>query len=255
MNPSIRTYAMLSLITPSIAFGACDARSGPQTTALVELYTSEGCSSCPPADRYLNELPGKRYRADQLVPIALHVNYWDYIGWKDPYAKPAFVERQHRLAAANRQHTVYTPHVFVAGTEVQSWRSNLDDVVRQVNAIPARAAINLRGNSARPGTLAIEAKATAEKGRPAELYVAITENRLASNVHAGENRGVTLTHDHVVREWLGPVALVDGQASISRQVPLADSWQVSQLGVVAFVQSADSRDVLQSVAGERCLVP
>jgi hypothetical protein len=256
MYSAIGNYTLLSVLVPVMALGACEVRSGAQTAALVELYTSEGCSSCPPADRFLNELPGARYRVQQLVPIALHVSYWDYIGWKDPYAKPVFVERQRWLTAANHQRVVYTPHVFVAGTEVQSWRSNLDDVVRRVNAMPAQATIKLRADGSRPGTLAIEASATVvQDARPAELYVAITENRLTSNVHAGENRGVTLTHDHVVREWLGPIALVKGQASIARQLPLPQSWQLAQLGVVAFVQSAVSRDVLQAVAGDRCLAP
>src|SRR6266571_7732487 len=77
---------------------ACSAYSGAHTTALVELYTSEGCDSCPPADHWLSSLFGRGLRPDQVVPLALHVDYWDYIGWKDPFAKGEFSVRQRKLA-------------------------------------------------------------------------------------------------------------------------------------------------------------
>ncbi|MDP2640606.1 MAG: DUF1223 domain-containing protein [Betaproteobacteria bacterium] len=119
------------------AFAACDARSGPKTAALVELYTSEGCSSCPPADRQLSRLRQMLDPAAEVVPLALHVGYWDYIGWKDPYAQAAFGERQSGLVRAGQQNTVYTPQFFVGGTELRSWRGGLRDQVRQLNALPA----------------------------------------------------------------------------------------------------------------------
>src|SRR3990170_499529 len=145
-----RGFTLCVLVTassaalPPTAFAACDARSGPNTAALVELYTSEGCSSCPPADRQLSRLRQALDPAAEVVPLALHVGYWDYIGWKDPYAQAAFGERPSWLVRANRQQTVYTPQFFVGGAELRAWRGGLKDKVRQVNARPAEAAIHLR---------------------------------------------------------------------------------------------------------------
>ena len=109
------------------------------TVALVELYTSQGCSSCPPADRWLSQLPS-RIDANRAIPLALHVGYWDYIGWKDPFAKREFNDRQSQLAALNGNGTRYTPGVFVQGREA-NWSSfsAFDTQLRAVNQRPAVA--------------------------------------------------------------------------------------------------------------------
>src|SRR5258708_25419045 len=86
----------------------CVARSGERTVALVELYTSEGCSSCPPADRWLSSI-GRTFPPDRVAPLALHVDYWDYIGWKDPYARREFSQRQRPLSHPPPPAPVYTP--------------------------------------------------------------------------------------------------------------------------------------------------
>ena len=86
----------------------CVARSGERTAALVELYTSEGCSSCPPADRWLSNV-GKAFATEQVVPLALHVDYWDYIGWKDRYAQPLFTQRQNGSQRTSGARFAYTP--------------------------------------------------------------------------------------------------------------------------------------------------
>ena len=100
----------------------CKARSGAGTAALVELYTSQGCSSCPPADRWLSTLGG-RFAAERVVPLSLHVDYWDYLGWKDPYAKRRFSERQRKLSVLQRMALVYTPQVVVQGRDFRSWNT------------------------------------------------------------------------------------------------------------------------------------
>ena len=102
---------------------ACSAYSGPHTTALVELYTSEGCDSCPAADLWLSSLFAQGFRPDQVVPLALHVDYWDYMGWKDPFAKGEFSIRQRKLAQMKRPVTVYTPQVLVQGPSMPVQRS------------------------------------------------------------------------------------------------------------------------------------
>src|SRR5437870_929713 len=116
----------------------CIARSGPGTAALVELYTSEGCSSCPPADRWLSAL-GQRFGRDRVVALSLHVDYWDYLGWKDPYAQRQFALRQRKLSQLQRVALVYTPQVVLQGRDFPSWRASaFDAALDAINAQPAR---------------------------------------------------------------------------------------------------------------------
>ena len=254
-----RSFAIYTIIAaasaalPVTGFAACDARSGPKTTALVELYTSEGCSSCPPAEKQLRSLRQALDPAAEVVPLALHVGYWDYIGWKDPYAQAAFGARQSWLVRSNQRKTVYTPQVFVSGTELRSWQSALRDRVRQLNALPAAAAIRVSASNAPDGALALDAEATARAGAgPAALYLALAESGLVSKVTRGENSGVTLAHDHVVREWIGPIRLTGGTARVQRDIALPATWSRARLEVVAFVQDERSGEVLQAVSAHQC---
>jgi hypothetical protein len=98
----IALVLLLVVLAAPVHAGQCLARSAAHTVALVELYTSEGCSSCPPADRWLSGLAARGYTAERVVPLALHVDYWDYIGWKDPYAKRDFSLRQRKLTQLQR---------------------------------------------------------------------------------------------------------------------------------------------------------
>ena len=234
-------------------FAACDAKSGPKTAALVELYTSEGCSSCPPADRQLSRLRQALDPAAEIVPLALHVGYWDYIGWKDPYAQGAFGERQSALVRAGGQNTVYTPQFFVGGAELRSWRGGLRDQVRQVNALPAAATIRVQAGPAANGALALSAEVTAPAAvGPAALYLALTESGLVSKVTNGENSGATLAHDHVVRAWFGPITLQDGAVQTRREIVLPLAWNRAKMEVVAFVQDQRSGRVLQALGARQC---
>jgi len=228
--------------------GECSARSGPGTAALVELYTSEGCDSCPPADAWLRKLPAAG--AGLVVPLAFHVDYWDYIGWKDPFASPAFSARQRELAGIARTRVVYTPQVVLAGRDYRGWASGarLATDVRAVNAVPARADLSLALAGAE-----FRAAATVSKAgdrADAALYVAVYENGLANEVTAGENRGATLRHDFVVREWWGPVALDRaGAAELARK---SAARGPAAGGVAAFVQSRRTGEVLQALALPAC---
>jgi hypothetical protein len=245
--------AAVLLLLGSIGFAACDARSGPKTAALVELYTSEGCSSCPPADQQLRRLRQALDPAAEVVPLALHVGYWDYIGWKDPYAQAAFGKRQNWLVHANQRKTVYTPQFFVSGTELRSWQVALRDKVRQVNALPAAAAIRVKASVAPNGALALNAEATVRAAaEPAALYLALAENGLVSKVTRGENSGVTLSHDHVVREWIGPVRLIAGTTRVQREIALPAAWNRARLEVIAFVQDERTGGVLQALSAHQC---
>jgi hypothetical protein len=239
------------------AANTCSTYSGPHTTALVELYTSEGCDSCPPADQWLSSLFPQGFRPDQVVPLALHVDYWDYIGWKDPYAKHKFSERQRKLAALRRPTIVYTPQVLLQGQDFRRWNSDrFTEEVTRINSTPARARIALAIRAvAKDG---IQAELSAQLIDPARrknavAYLAAYENKLASEVNAGENRGKRLEHDFVVREWIGPIGFGDGlKLEEKRLLPMLPGAKAEHVGVAAFVQDRSTGEVLQALMLPAC---
>ncbi len=232
---------------------ACQVESGPTRAALIELYTSEGCSSCPPADQQLRQLPRSLDARADVVPLSLHVDYWDSIGWKDPFAQRRFNDRQSLLVDLNHQRTVYTPQFFVGGRELRSWRGGLQESVRQVNGTPAAADIRIEARPTASGSLAVTASARSAAA-PAALYVALTENGLSSRVTRGENGGSTLAHDHVVRAFYGPIALTSGQVTFARDIPLPADWNRQHLEVATFVANDRTGEVLQALAARECAV-
>lgn len=245
--------ACAPLAIPVASAAGCDVHSGAATAALVELYTSEGCSSCPPADERLGHLRTLLPPDSQAIALALHVGYWDYLGWNDPYAQDVFAQRQEWLVHVNRHSAVYTPHFFVSGTELDLAPASLARAVSKVNAVPAAAGIGLQASLVN-GALALRADATtADRARPAALYLAVTENALTSKVARGENGGATLHHDHLVRAWLGPIALSAGALHVEREIVLPASWKRAQLDVVAFVQDPQTGEVLQAVNAAGCI--
>jgi hypothetical protein len=243
------------LMTPAEA-ARCRASTGPHTTALVELYTSEGCDSCPPADHWLQGLAGRGLAPDRVVPLSLHVNYWDYIGWKDPYAQQRFADRQRKLAQVTRARIVYTPQVLLQGQDFRGWGGRaFEEAVVAINARPPRAGISLALEGGRRDTLAVEVRAELlgpGEEADAALYLATYENRLVSRVAAGENRGRTLSHDYVVFEWLGPIAFAGRRIEQRRVLPLLPNAVPANSGVAAFVQDRRTAEVLQALMLPAC---
>lgn len=168
---------------------ACSARSGDTVTPVIELYTSEGCSSCPPADRWLSSLPVE----PPVVPLAFHVDYWDSLGWPDRFARPEFTRRQHEQRAVNGARVSYTPQVVVQGHDRPDWRR----LSLPREGVPAPVDITLEGDGRN-----FDAIVRPRAGAPQRLaaYWAVTENGHRSRVTAGENAGEKLAHDHVVRQ-------------------------------------------------------
>jgi hypothetical protein len=236
---------------------SCDVISPKHTVALVELFTSEGCSSCPPADRWLQNLPRNGYAFDKVVPLSLHVGYWDYIGWKDPYAQQRFTDRQRAYANLRQSNSVYTPQVVLAGSDFRSWDGA--SFKRELSAMAARpAAANIALSAAAVGSalqiktevaMATEAQTTQAATRQAatQLHLAIFEMGLKNKVTRGENSGETLTHDFVVRQWQGPALLEQGKLSSKQTLTLDAPSTGRALGVAAFVQGAKG-EVLQATA-------
>ena len=231
--------ALLAAV-PSALAASCQATSGAQTTALVELYTSQGCSSCPPADRWLSKLPA-RIDPSHAVTLALHVGYWDYIGWKDPFAKREFNDRQSQLAVLNGKRTRYTPGVFVQSRET-NWSSGAFDAqVRAVNQRPAAASIAFDKVETANGQVDVRVKAEAAgAAKSPRLFVALVQNGISTKVTAGENRGETLANDRVARAWSGPLPL--GTRTVSLSVP---ATAARDLALVGFIE--DDSGVLQAL--------
>jgi hypothetical protein len=239
------------------ADSACSATTGPHTTALVELYTSEGCDTCPPADHWLSSLFSQGFRPDQVVPLALHVDYWDYIGWKDPFAKGEFSSRQRKLAAMRRPVIVYTPQVLLQGRDFRRWAGgDFAEQVARINSRAARARIALAIRAIEPKAIHAELSAMLfdpGEHKSAAVYLAAYENRLESEVKAGENRGRRLEHDFVVREWIGPLAFGEGlKLEETRALPLLPGANAKNLGVAAFVQNRSTGEVLQALMLPAC---
>jgi hypothetical protein len=239
----------LLMATPLAQAAQCQANSGPQRVALLELYTSEGCSSCPPADRWLSSMVSQGMGPDRVVPLALHVDYWDYIGWPDRFARASFAARQRELVRLAGARVVYTPQVMLNARDFSAWRGNgLARAAGEINRLPAAAEIGLTLTNAAPGSLDILAKASTKAAGRAVLYVAVYQNGLSSDVRAGENSGVRLNHDYVVREWYGPISVGAGAPLAWQQaISFKPDWHAKQMGVAAFVQDASSGEILQAL--------
>jgi len=186
----------------------CRAEARATVTPVLELYTSEGCSSCPPADRWLSALraPGG------AVIQAFHVGYWDYIGWVDRFASPTHTARQRQIAQWNGQRSIYTPQTVLNGKDWRGW-------TRAGDGLPASAEIARFGISLRQtGDDRFEAMVTALDGAPASwsAYWTVTESGHSSRVRAGENAGEHLRHDHVVRQYTEAGTFSTGAGAVHR---------------------------------------
>ena len=254
MRHSIAIAMLLTSAVASTTFAAsapsCSGRSPTHTVALVELYTSEGCSSCPPADHYLRSLRGAGLTTDQVAPLSLHVDYWNYIGWRDPFSQALFTERQRSLAAAANTTLVYTPEFFLNGREVRKWSNTLADDIKRTNAQPARADIGIAVERGAGGALNVTVTGKGPAG--AALQVALQQSNLDSVVTRGENGGRTLHHDYVARRWFSPVRLdAAGAARLAQTFTLPDTRPAGDYGVTAFIQSSDGK-VLQAYSLPLC---
>jgi len=246
----------MTLATPAGAAAACVATSGRETVPLVELFTSEGCDSCPPADRWLSAtFPSVRAVASASV-LAFHVDYWDRLGWKDRFATAAYTERQYAAMRGSGATFVYTPQLLVQGRDAEVGRSNrAADLVAAARSRPARATIALESAIVDDGRASARLQAMVtdpSARRNAVAWLAYTDSGLVSDVKAGENRGVRLTHDHVVRTLLGPYP-----ADANGEIVANASWtRPSERGrdaaFVAVVQDAKTGDVLQTLTLPAC---
>lgn len=260
-RPAMRIFTLL--LTTSLLAGlsgissaaelSCSAQSGNRTMPLLELYTSEGCSSCPPADEWLSSLRQSGLVPDRVVPLALHVDYWNDLGWEDSYSQKTFTDRQYRLAGLNRMRSVFTPQFVLNGRNLSRWHSQADSEIRHINTMAPQARITLV-LSRQTHSIGITADAeTIDPAAQTDLFLAVYENNLNHDIGAGENRDLTLHHDYVARQLIGPVPLKDGgKAHFVRNISLDKSWKESDMSVVAFVQNRNNGEVLQALSLALC---
>lgn len=179
-------------VMPASPMLATTFETGETQNSLVELFTSEGCSSCPPAEKWLSGLKSNQDLWKKIIPLAFHVDYWDRLGWRDRFAKPEFTSRQQDYAAAWGGDSVYTPAFVVNGKEWRGWFGG--------SAVPTsstRVGV-LRVSLANNGKLTTTFVPDTAKPRALAFNVALLGNELESDVKRGENSGRKLRHDFVV---------------------------------------------------------
>jgi hypothetical protein len=225
---------------------------------VVELFTSEGCSSCPPADRLLAHLEQTQpVPGAQIIALEQHVDYWNGDGWTDPFSSAQFTDRQADYVRALRANTPYTPQMVVDGAAEfvgSDERHALAAIAKSSNAPKANITLELRPDSqAGPDKVALrvrfEPAANWNAKDAADVVLAITENGLSSNVTRGENAGTQLGHRDVVRQLrtLGQLKS-DGSFSQDLDVKLEKNWKRENLRGVVFVQQRSSRHILAAAA-------
>jgi hypothetical protein len=228
----------------------------PRTPVLVELFTSEGCSSCPPADRLLSDLARSQpVRGAEIIVLSQHVDYWNDIGWADPFSSPQFTQRQNEYAHSLANGRIYTPQMVVDGQQefvgsqkgkalaaIELATRNSKGQVRISQVTPtsggAAGAANLQINVSDLPKLA--------PGEGGDVWLALTENNLQTKVLRGENAGQELSHDGVVRvlKRIGTVSASIPTFSGHQALRLKEAWRREALRVVVFVQLHQGRRVL-----------
>lgn len=240
-----RLLLIMSLMaSPTFAAETITISSNGQQTAVLELYTSEGCSSCPSADRWLAalvELPNDEL---DVLALAFHVDYWDYLGWKDRFGSPRYTSRQRQLGSNNNQRTIYTPEFFVDGKEARGTRNVLDKI-RSANKQQAQIQLKL-SISKSSNALQIELQSVTPDAvdKPLRHRYFVYENQLMSDVTRGENSGERLFHQQVVR-YMSPE--LDLQDNNRHKITINPEWRLDNIGVAALVTEPGNENYLQVV--------
>ena len=224
-------------MTVSSSFAEIRFASGPERTSLLELFTSEGCSSCPPAEAQFSRLTNNPGLWKQFVPVAWHVDYWDRLGWRDPFASPAFTARQNRYAALWHNDGVYTPAFVLDGKEMRNGLALGSD--QQVTGVVSAASEDGKSWS-------ISFRPVAGEGGDWDAHLALLGTGISSKIDAGENGGRNLRHDFVVlaqkdaplqKEAGGLTASLTLPASAESVPRQAVAFWVTRRGELAAVQA------------------
>jgi hypothetical protein len=235
--------AVLSLaaIYVSIVLAKTTESSTPRKAVVVELFTSEGCSSCPPADELLGHLRHDLSAKNiQVIPLGFHVDYWDGLGWKDRFSSAPFTQRQEQYARNLKVDGPYTPEMVVDGT-VEFVGNNAGQAQRTIREEASQLEIaQVKISSVGVDQLNIQVRAPTPSGGNTLVMLAITEDNLATQIGAGENGGRTLHHAAVVRELRELGKVHEGSFEGTAQLKLQKEWKLQDLRAVVFVQQGTS---------------
>jgi hypothetical protein len=244
----IANYLIFTPASSVFASQTCSASSAATLTPVVELYTSEGCSSCPPAEKWLGTLKAAHEKG-QVVPQAFHVNYWDYIGWKDRFAAPIYTQRQRQISAFSNTDGIYTPQIAKNGRTTR----NLAAAVQGGES----AGVSIRLEQVAGGGFSARIEPVAGAGAGAgggaagqastawSAYFTVTEHGHVSKVSSGENKGETLKHDFLVRQFV-PLGQYSGAQTLNFSPLPASKDYPRQINLV--VHDAKSPRVLQALS-------
>ena len=241
----LRILLLTSLFSFSaFAGGPIVVNSGDKQTAVVELYTSEGCSSCPSADRWLSRLIEVPKDELDVLALAFHVDYWDYLGWKDRFSSAANTSRQRQLGANNQQQTIYTPEFFVNGMEARG-TNNILQKIQHANLQPSPLDLKLTVSRDQSSLLLeLEFPGANDSGGEIHHRYLVYENDLSTDVQRGENSGEILNHEQVVR-------YMSKAKSLRRQnqyrIAIDPDWRPENIGVAVLVTSPGDRHYLQAL--------
>ena len=229
----------MSLLIPT----SSTASSLPDPPLLIELFTSQGCSSCPPAEELINNWGMELFRAGKVLPLCLHVDYWDYLGWKDPFSDSRFTERQNQYARALGSSSLYTPEMIVSGhtgfvgSDAQKAQQEIGNLENHeasarvtLTASPTVEGINLK--------IKLQPLAGSRFDGPWKVMTAVFENQLITHVEKGENKGRDLMENFIVHR-LAEIKRVSLEKVewIDTTIPLQPDWQKKFTGIAVFLEN------------------
>jgi hypothetical protein len=252
----VAAFLIFSTLGGSAGMAAPRDPGSPPRPVIVELFTSEGCSSCPPADALLKELSEQqKMNGVQVVALEEHVDYWNHLGWKDPYSAAEFSQRQSEYAQVFGTDGVYTPQMVVDGqSELVGSRSlAAREAIQKAANRPKAEIVLVGGANSSAGKPAFEVQIKTLEGisvrGETELWVAVTEKGLQTDVKAGENSGETLKHAAVVRS-LRKIDTLRNPVGYDRQIQVAidPGWKKENLAVVAFLAEKSTRKIIGAAA-------
>ncbi len=254
MRLLIAFLVVAALVTSCKPSHAEDRVPKGESVVVVELFTSQGCSSCPPADKILTEIGSDPKLAGKVIALAYHVDYWDYIGWKDPFASELWSNRQRDYGnRAFQTRRIYTPQLVVNGSEhlVGSNRTAVNSSIAKASSTPALAKLAVT-RTAGDGSIQISGTATLERmsAEPLQVVLVVYENKLTTRVTRGENTGRTLQNDHIVRKLVGAGKLSGASGTtvkVDTRVTLDPSWDAKNVGVVVLVQHPKTMAIVGAV--------
>jgi hypothetical protein len=231
------------LVLAAFMFKPSPLPAAQRKAVVVELFTSEGCSSCPPADELLARLENHTANGAQIIPLGFHVDYWDYQGWRDRFSSHLYTQRQETYAARFRLGGPYTPQMVVDGQREFVGNDSGRAQAAIMQAATQAQQVDLQLSWTAAGKLLVNA--TSPDNVPAaEILLAVTEDNLSSNVGAGENQGHVLHHAAVVRELRHVGQLRKGQFQTELTVKPEKDWKANDLHVTVFIQSAEGGPIL-----------